>query len=130
MARPLSSAELADNICTNPARIRKVMSRLRQAGLIETREGRAGGYAVKDDIRKTDIKCIALSLEQPMFELSWHSGDMDKECLVSSGMGSVMDEIADGLNEACLKELSAITISDVEEKLFGKKNKEKSYEKV
>ena len=44
-AEVLSSETLAQNICTNPARVRRVMSRLAKAGLVETREGRKeGGY--------------------------------------------------------------------------------------
>ena len=39
----LSSEELAANICTNPARVRKVMAKLKKAGLVATRSGRVGG---------------------------------------------------------------------------------------
>ena len=35
----LSSELLAENICTNPARIRKVMAKLKTGGLIVTQEG-------------------------------------------------------------------------------------------
>ena len=40
----LSSEELAANICTNPARVRKVMARLKKAGLVATKTGNDGGY--------------------------------------------------------------------------------------
>ena len=43
-AKTLSSDELADNICTNPARVRKVMAKLKKAGLVTTKEGTDGGY--------------------------------------------------------------------------------------
>ena len=39
----LSSELLAENICTNPARIRKVMAKLKTGGLIVTQEGLKGG---------------------------------------------------------------------------------------
>ena len=35
----LSSEELAENICTNPARVRKVMAKLKKKNLVETKEG-------------------------------------------------------------------------------------------
>ena len=45
-AETVSSEMLAENICTNPVRIRRVMARLKKAGLVETREGRTqGGYS-------------------------------------------------------------------------------------
>ena len=39
-----SSEVLAQNICTNPARVRKVMAKLKKAGLVDTKEGAVGGY--------------------------------------------------------------------------------------
>ena len=40
----LSSDALADNICTNAARVRKVMARLKKAGLVGAREGSEAGW--------------------------------------------------------------------------------------
>ena len=38
-ADTLSSETLAENVCTNPVRIRRVLAKLKKAGLVETREG-------------------------------------------------------------------------------------------
>ena len=35
----VSSDKLAANICTNPARVRKIMGKLKKKGLISTKEG-------------------------------------------------------------------------------------------
>lgn len=44
-AETLNSETLAQNICTNPVRVRRVMARLRKAGLVETRGWRENaGY--------------------------------------------------------------------------------------
>ena len=40
----VSSEALAKNICTNAARVRKVMAPLKRAGFVTTREGNVGGY--------------------------------------------------------------------------------------
>ncbi len=42
--RSLSSEALAENICTNPTRVRRVLAVLKKAGMVETREGLDGGY--------------------------------------------------------------------------------------
>ena len=42
--RSLSSEALAENICTNPTRVRRVQAVLKKAGIVETREGLDGGY--------------------------------------------------------------------------------------
>ena len=39
--RSLSSEALAENICTNPTRVRRVQAVLKKAGIVETREGLA-----------------------------------------------------------------------------------------
>ena len=36
--RSLSSEALAENICTNPTRVRRVMAGLKKAGMVETRD--------------------------------------------------------------------------------------------
>ena len=45
----LSSEELAENICTNSARVRKVMAKLKKKDLIGTKEGIKGGYHMSLD---------------------------------------------------------------------------------
>ena len=44
--RSLSSEALAENICTNPTRVRRVLAGLKKAGMVETREGLDGAVAV------------------------------------------------------------------------------------
>ena len=56
-----SSEELAKNVCTHPARIRKVMARLKKAGLVKTKEGIDGGYSFDLDpgcVTLRDKMCI------------------------------------------------------------------------
>ena len=47
--RSLSSEVLAENICTNPTRVRRVLAGLKKAGMVETREGLDGGYRLCAD---------------------------------------------------------------------------------
>ena len=47
--RSLSSEALAENICTNPTRVRRVLAGLKKAGMVETREGCDGGYRLTAD---------------------------------------------------------------------------------
>ena len=41
--RSLSSEALAENICTNPTRVRRVQAVLKKAGIVAPREGLDGG---------------------------------------------------------------------------------------
>ena len=50
-----SSEAVAENVCTNPARVRKVMARLKRAGLVQTKEGLDGGYHFIKDPARVDL---------------------------------------------------------------------------
>lgn len=118
-AQTLSSEALAENICTNPARVRKVLAKLSKAGLVRTREGRPnGGCEIARDGRQINLRQVCQALETCFISTSWKSGDPDMECLVASGMARVMDDIYSDLNEQCRSKLEQITIHDLEEKIF------------
>lgn len=116
-----SSEELAANVCTNPARVRKVMAKLKKAGMIATKEGLEGGYHFTKDPSSVNLKQICDALEVTFVSSSWKSGDQNMPCMVSSGMSGVMDEIYEDLNELCRNRMEEITIKDIQEKLIKKR---------
>ena len=89
----LSSEELAENICTNPARVRKVMALLRRGGLIHTREGKDGGYCCIEGAGRITL------------------------CQIASGMAEVMDALYAQMDSLCRDRLREITLEDVERRL-------------
>ena len=118
-AKVLSSEELAENICTNPARVRKVMAKLKKAGFVKTKEGSEGGYLFNQDPQKVTLDQVAQALEIRFVDTAWKSGDTDMKCLVASGMAALMDEVFDDLNEQCRKRLKEITIGTLDQRIFG-----------
>ena len=124
-AKVLSSEELAENICTNPARVRKVMAKLKKAGFVKTKEGSEGGYLFDQDADQVTLDQIAQALEIRFVDTAWKSGDTDMKCLVASGLAGLMDEIFDDLNEQCRKRLKEITIGTLDHRIFGNQNKER-----
>lgn len=121
-AKVLSSEELAENICTNPARVRKVMAKLKKAGFVKTKEGSEGGYLFNQDPHQVTLDQVAQALDIRFVDTGWKSGDTDMKCLVASGMAALMDEVFDDLNEQCRKRLKEITIGTLDQRIFGKKN--------
>ena len=57
--RSLSSEALAENICTNPTRVRRVLAGLKKAGMVETREGLDGGYRLTADPASLSLRQVA-----------------------------------------------------------------------
>lgn len=116
-----SSEALAENVCTNAARIRKIMGKLRKAGLIERKEGVDGGYLFVKEGTEVKLSMVADALGVSFVSTSWKSGDPHMECLIASGMADVLVEIYQRLNLLCYENLKGITIADIKQKLLNKK---------
>ena len=87
--RSLSSERLAENICTNPTRVRRVMAWLKKAGMVETREGLDGGYRLCADPVSLTLRQVAEAVDARFVGCAWRSGDIDRECAICSGMAGV-----------------------------------------
>jgi len=84
--RSLSSEALAENICTNPTRVRRVLAGLKKAGMVETREGLDGGYRLTADPASLSLRQVAEAVNTRFVDCAWHSGDIDRDCAICSGM--------------------------------------------
>ncbi len=120
MDRVLTSEELAQNICTNPARVRKVMAVLKKTGLVETRAGQVGGYRFCTNADTLTLGRVAEAMDVRFVSAAWRSGDVDMECLVASGMADVMDSIYFQLDRRCRDSLNGVTIADIDRRIFGR----------
>lgn len=115
-----SSEELAHNICTNPARVRKVMSRLKKDGLIAARAGGGdSGYRFCGDPGTISLLRIMDALQARCVQARWHSGKLDMDCLAATGMIGLMDGITEDLEACCRERLSGVTLEELERKLFS-----------
>ena len=99
--RSLSSEALAENICTNPTRVRRVLAGLKKAGRVETREGLDGGYRLTADPAALTLRQVAEAVNTRFVDCAWHSGDIDRDCAICSGMAGVMDTLYRQMNEQC-----------------------------
>lgn len=117
----LSSEALAKNVCTNPTRVRKVLSKLKKAGFVETKEGLDGGYLFCVDASKVTLCMVADALGVTFVSSGWKSGSMEINCLISSGMAGILDDLYGDLDRKCREELKRVTIADLDDKIFGGK---------
>lgn len=118
----VSSEVLAQNVCTNPARIRKVMAKLKRAGIIETKSGISGGYLAGRELKRVNLGQVAAAVGSHMVEPSWKSGRQDMKCMIASGMSEVMEELSVRMNEVCRRELEQVTIGEIEHRLLNRKS--------
>lgn len=107
-----SSSYIANSVNTHAVFLRRVLKRLVEAGFIETREGRDGGYRLaksSDDILLSDVY-EAMQLERA---LAPSPAEPNLRCPVGSGIRVVFDAVAADAEQAILQTLQKYTIADV-----------------
>lgn len=112
-----SSELIAQNVCTNPARIRKIMGILRKNGFVKTKEGVGGGYILACDPDAVTLAEIYHSMSKGTLKPHWCSGDPKEACLVSANIHNVMDQIFTEAELYYTKYLEQLTIQSVLDKI-------------
>jgi len=115
-----SSEEIASNVCTNPVRVRKVMSCLRKNGFVATREGSGGGYRLSQEPGDITLADVYRALAAGSLAPSWCSGDPESDCLVGSNMGDVMNAVFCGADQQLETYFESITIGQMLSRLTAK----------
>ncbi|KAB2645092.1 MAG: Rrf2 family transcriptional regulator [Verrucomicrobia bacterium] len=103
---------LAGSVNTNPVIIRRLLTRLRHAGLITTQKGSCGGatlVAAPEDIR-LDVIYRAVETGVPF---SQHPQQPNKRCPVGAGIERVLDEVFASAQSALESALARRTLADV-----------------
>ena len=117
----VSSEALGENVCTHPARIRKVMARLVKAGMACAHEGKAGGgYALANDASSITLGAVLKALGGNVVAACWKPGSTHNQCAISSGMAAVLDGLYSRLDAHCMDDLECITIRDIEDQIFSR----------
>ncbi|MDQ0878021.1 Rrf2 family protein [Paenibacillus sp. V4I3] len=88
-----TSEEIAVNVSTHSARIRKVMGFLRKAGYVSTKEGIGGGFILSCNPNEVTLGEIYRLTCQGSLKPSWCSGDENKPCVISSKMDLLMGKV-------------------------------------
>lgn len=107
-----SSSFIASSVNTHAVFLRRVLKHLVEVGLIETREGRDGGYRLTklpEDILLSDVY-QAMEMDRA---LAPSPAEPNPMCPVGSGMPTVFEAISIQAQRAILKTLQQYTIADV-----------------
>ena len=67
------------------------------------------------------MRAVAEATGTTFLKVNWTPGDVHEDCLVSSSMGAVMNDIYAGLNRTCLEQLEHTTIHDITEQIFSER---------
>lgn len=112
-----SSEHIASNVCTNSARIRKIMSCLRNRGFVKTKEGIGGGYILDCNPQEVTLAQIYDVISHGSLKPNWSTGDPELKCPVSSHTQVIMDQIFNEAENFLLTYLDKITVQSVLEQI-------------
>lgn len=108
----LTSEMIAASVGTNPVVIRRQLALLRDAGLVESKGARGGGWSLArrpQVIRLSDLKA-ALG-EEASFRM--HKNEPHPHCLVGRNVRSVLEDVYESVEAAVVERLARWTVADI-----------------
>ena len=108
----ISSATLADSVNADPTFVRKSLSKLSKAGLVETKRGQSGASVLARPPQKISLLDIyRASAAPPAFAI--HSYPVEKRCPVSRNLKECMLGVLSQAQDSFERSLAKITVADL-----------------
>ena len=110
--RVRTSADIADHAGTNPVVVRRVLGKLREAGLLSSERGHAGGWQLAKPAESITLADVYLALDERL--VSGNSRDAEpSSCSIETGLQARVSEVLDDIEESLVQRLRETTITDV-----------------
>ncbi len=106
------SAYVASSVNTHAVFLRRVLGDLVAAGLVEAREGRAGGYRLARPAERITLADVYRAVE-PGGPLSRSPAEPNVRCPVGAGMRQAFAETADAAEHGLLDALRHRTVAEL-----------------
>lgn len=110
--RMRTSLDIAEHAGTNPVVVRRVLGKLRKAGLLTSEKGHHGGWQLAKTASSITLADIYLALDERLVS----EGNNDTEpsqCSVEIGLQTRVSAVLDEIENTLLARLSETTIADV-----------------
>lgn len=108
----LTSPELAESIRTNPIVVRRLVAKLVEKGLVKSFRGKSGGLELGRAASEISLRDIyEASTDKRLLGLPGKPAK--QSCAVSCAMGSLLCEVAEGLENKSREYLAGIRVSDL-----------------
>lgn len=107
-----TSEQIAASVNTNPVVIRRLLSELRQAGLVGSRRGAGAGWTLSRELGKISLLDVHEAIGAgSVFAL--HRSTPDPECVVGHGIGPALTSVYEGIEEVLRRELAKTALEDI-----------------
>ncbi len=101
----MNSDQLAKTLKTNATFVRKLVSRLVEAGIVQSFRGKAGGIKLAKSPQDISLKDIYLAATCEKTLINCHKKPINKACPISGCIEDVIGEIVVGIEETTKKYL-------------------------
>lgn len=109
---PMTSDALAQCLGTNPVVVRRTMGFLRDAGIVQSERGHAGGWRIQADLRAVTLRQLHEALGEPaMFAIG--NRHEAPECLVEQSVNAALEGAFAEAEALLLQRFSDITLADL-----------------
>lgn len=109
---PVTSDTLARCLGTNPVVVRRTMGHLREAGIVTSDRGHAGGWRIRADPGSVTLRQLHEALGEPAMFAVGNRNEMP-ECLVEQSVNAALEGTFAEAEALLLKRFSEITLADL-----------------
>jgi Rrf2 family protein len=114
--QPMTSEWIASSVGTNPVVIRRVLGKLRIAGLVRSRGGAKGGWELLEPPARISLRRV-LEATAPGPLLALHRDSPNPNCEIGGGVQRALKQFYGAAEEALRAKLGGVSITEVLESI-------------
>lgn len=109
---PMTSEQLAQCMGTHPVVVRRTMGGLREAGLVASERGHAGGWRIVADLNKVTLRQLHEALGEPaIFAIG--NRNQSPQCLVEQAVNATLNDAFADAEAMLLERFARVTLADL-----------------
>lgn len=109
--RMRTSADIADHAGTNPVVVRRVLGKLREAGLLASEKGHAGGWRLARKPQDITLADVYLALDERLVATDGMNGS--STCSVEHALQERVSGVLEEIEQSLVQRLAETSISEV-----------------
>lgn len=109
--RMRTSSDIADHAGTNPVVVRRVLGKLRDAGLLASEKGHAGGWRLARSPHKITLADVYLALDESLIAAA--NEQTASECSVENTLQRKVASVMEDVERSLIARLANTTIAEV-----------------
>ncbi|MEP1649511.1 MAG: Rrf2 family transcriptional regulator [Paracoccaceae bacterium] len=115
LCRTRTSADIAEHAGTNPVVVRRVLGKLREAGLLASEKGHSGGWKLAKPAENITLADIYLALDERLVSVGTELAE-PSQCNVETDLQLRVSEVLEESENSLVQRLGETSIIDIHTK--------------